>query len=172
MANVSGDRQNLAGNPKEGFFKKNRSLVIMLPILAILVVVVIVVYSGVLGTGSPAAPDSQATQANAAETEATAANEQAKVEVLPQPERIYDSSKKEVASTATKDPFKGPMRLDGILVGEEGNSVAIITAGGGSYIVKVNDLVAGTWKVTGIDSKSVMLESGEKNVTLELVEKN
>lgn len=146
------------------FFKENKSLALMLPLLAVLIIAMIIVYASggkdntTAVSGNPDNPPAAA--------EASIPSDQPKVEVLPQIER-QGQEKAEV--DVTKDPFEAPMKLSGILTDSDGKAMAIIESGGVSYIVQKEGLIGeSTWKVLSIYESSVMLDSNGRSMLLEL----
>lgn len=84
------------------------------------------------------------------------------VEVLPQLERMETEGKLQPF-----DPFAAPPQLVGVLAGG-GEAIAIIEAGGNTYIVKTGELVAGLWKVTEIQRDQAVIVLEETETVLQL----
>jgi type II secretory pathway component GspD/PulD (secretin) len=152
------------------FLKQNKSLTVLLPLLAVLLVVVIIVN---LGGGS----DKPASQGAPSPTPAQGAldaqtGDKPKVEILPKTERVNDpsaGSAEEQAAEPRQDPFKSPMKLTGTFRYSNGTTSAIIEYGGVSYIVRKGEAVGDSlWKVSAITDSRALLESVEQDVTLEL----
>lgn len=90
------------------------------------------------------------------------------VEVLPQQRRYTDPDRDNTWSTYNQftDPFAEPMRLTGVVVGGRGGNMAIIEAGGASYIVSVGDYVDDLWAVYRISRTVVVLRAQNQEVSL------
>lgn len=144
------------------FFRENRSLVVMLPLLAILLVILIIVYSG---GEKPVLSDVPAPSSTPAVD--SIINDKAQVEILPKTEREKESAE---SDSTLQDPFASPMKLRGVLLYQDPDkSLAIIEYGGYSYIVKRNENIGSSaWTVSEIYETSVMLESGGKNELVRL----
>jgi|GEM_PF-369682 len=156
-------RQSGKENVISRFFRENKSLVVMLPLLAVLIVVLIIVYSG---SGSEQEVTSDvATPSQSADTDV---NDRTQVEILPKTERAAEID--EDNSTAVQDPFASPMKLRGLIIySDRDKSKAIIEYGGCSYIAKKDEAIGDSdWTVADIYEKSLMLSSGEKSQLLTL----
>lgn len=148
------------------FFKENKSLTFMLPVLVILMIILIIIYSG---TGDskgnqdvPAASGQETASPVPVDESALAAQPQ--VDVLPQ----FLRSATEGAIEVIKDPFETPIKLKGIVYADS-RSTAILEANGISYIVKEDDVLGeSTWKVAFIENDSITLVSGDESMTLSL----
>lgn len=88
-------------------------------------------------------------------------NEQ--VEVLPRVERMDDEP-----SLKPMDPFAAPPLLVGVLLGGGGDDIAIIEAGGKTFIVKTGEMIAGLWKVAEIHKDRVVISIGGQQTILSL----
>lgn len=146
------------------FIKENKSMAFMLPLLAILIIVVVVVYSGM---GKPKVSSADNSQTPTPESITTPVSDQPSVEVLPQTQRETQDEPSDVEPL--KDPFETPMKLSGVLLYSNNDATAIIESGGVSYIVRKDETIGDTtWKVFGINSNSVMLDSNGKSMLLQL----
>ena len=90
------------------------------------------------------------------------------VEVLPQQKRFTDPDRDNTWPTYNQfiDPFAEPMKLTGVVVGGRGGTMAIIEAGGASYIVSVGDYVDDLWAVYRITRTMVVLRAQNQEVSL------
>lgn len=160
-------------NKLRSFLEKNRTLKFSLPLLVVLGVILIIVYSnqgiGNIFGGSLTAEETLN------EDEIGRLNEKSedKVEVLPNIERSFESQTGEQVAVNSRnnalyDPFQQPMILSGILYDANGKSVAIIETSEKSYVVIEGDNVNTNWEVTEIANSTVVLKSGEKEITLDL----
>lgn len=151
------------------YFKKNKKMVFMLPVLAVLIVVLIITYSGVLGGKKSKPKPIQASES----MPGPEMDGKRQVEVLPQVTRSVEPSKED--SSVLKDPFKSPlanmnMILKGIFENESGLNYAIIEADGTSYVVKTDDTI-GAYKVISVGNGKVLLDSDGKISTLDFTQK-
>lgn len=159
------------------FFKENKSMVFMLPLLAVLIIVVVIVYSNmgkddsnqanVNVTTTPSPTTAAVAQVSPTPTPLAIESTQTepKVDVLPQTERESDEAETKVV----KDPFEAPMKLTGIFRYSDDKAVAIIESGNSSFIVGLNEIIGETsWKVLRIYEKSVTLDSNGNSMLLEL----
>lgn len=147
------------------FFRENKSLTFMLPILVILIIAAIIIN---LSFGN----DKETAKANPSSTEPSNVNSSAidtnqpQVDVLPQIIRADNPENVELQ----KDPFESPMKLTGIIFSSL-KSTAIIEWGGYSYIVETNDNIGNSkWKVTRIENDSITLDNGSESIVLVLTE--
>ena len=155
------------------FFKKNKSAVYLLPLMMVLLVVVIIMYSGGFKDRAVATNGNQNQTTN--NTSSTSENSKGtssenKVEVLPQTERTADDEKENTNTSNPVNPFELPMKLSGVLVGSNGDGVAIIETSQNSYIVREGELINNTWKVSKIEEKGVLLLNGDKEAYIEFSE--
>lgn len=147
------------------FFRENKSLTFMIPILVILIIVAIIINVS-LGNDKETAK----TNSNAASSDSHAPidTNQPQVDVLPQ---IIRSDNTE-AVEQQKDPFESPMKLTGIVYSDI-KSTAIIEWGGYSYIIELNDIVGNSkWRITRIEKDSITLDNGSESIVLVLTEKS
>ncbi len=148
------------------FFKENKSLTFMIPILIILIIVAVII-------NLPSGDDKETVKnepsaTESPNTEAPLDTDQPKVDVLPQ---IIRSDISE-AIEQEKDPFESPMKLVGVVYSNM-KSTAIIEWGGYSYILGLNDTVGNSkWEVARIEKDSITLDNGSENMVLVLTEKN
>jgi hypothetical protein len=153
------------------FFKENKSLAIMLPVLVVLIIAMIIIYSGNgdAGKAEPISSDIAASPTpgvGASSGVGAVPIDQPKVEVLPQVVR-KTASQGDIAST--NDPFEEPMKLSGILTNSRGEAIAIIELAGTSCIVRPDDNIGDTpWKVVSIYESSVMLDFNGESLLLKL----
>lgn len=94
---------------------------------------------------------------------AEADSDHEQVDVLPQVERTDEEE-----TLRPRDPFAAPPKLMGVLLGGEGEDLAIIEAGGNTYISSVGDSVAGLWKLRKIQRDKAILLLGEEETVLYL----
>lgn len=149
------------------FFNKNRSLVVLLPLLAIMIVIVIILYSSNYTVSSSKNQTGNLSASTGNGADIPSGN---KVEVLPQTERAIDKNNEngENQSEKTKNgsdplnPFDKPMKLAGIILGSNGSSVAILETNNSSFVVKEGEFVNKVWKVLKIEEKGVLLINGDK----------
>lgn len=152
---------------KEGFFKKNKSLVFLLPVAAALAVALVVIYSGFLNdkTDRPdKAPMADAATIDTPTTPIFDTKGKLKVEVLPQSTRSEDVPKENQATNT--DPFRGPMYLKGTMINEKGGGFAIIETNGSTYIKKVNEKI-GNFTISSIEDNKIVLDYNGKKMDLE-----
>ncbi len=64
------------------------------------------------------------------------------------------------------DPFGGPMKLTGVVIGGRSGSMAIIESSGTSYIVSEGDYVDDLWAVRLITRGTVILRAHNQEVSL------
>jgi len=158
------------------FFNKNRSLVVLLPLLVVMIIAVIILYS----TGDKPPKNTENYTVSSSKNQngnlsASTGNSDdipsgTKVEVLPQTERTIDQESKNVENQNEKDkngsnslnPFDTPMKLAGIILGNNCSSVAIIETNNNSFVVKEGEFVNKVWKVLRIEEKGVLLINGDK----------
>jgi Tfp pilus assembly protein PilP len=57
------------------------------------------------------------------------------------------------------DPFAGPIKLNGVIVGGQGENAAIIKVGNSTYVVKKGDIVLNYWTVKTITKDFIIIES-------------
>lgn len=148
------------------FFKKNKSLIVLLPVLALGIVAVIILYAK---PGTPKKPVSASTPPKTTVTPEKKNNETAlngnNVEILPQMERV---TKPELpAEGDIRDPFaseKAPpvMTLKGIAFSGD-KSTAVIETEDRAYVVSAGDKVAEQWNVVKIEPQSVTLQDIDGN---------
>lgn len=89
-------------------------------------------------------------------------------EVLPQQIRNNDDRDERSWSTFTPgtDPFGGPMKLTGVVIGGRSGPMAIIESSGTSYIVSEGDYVDDLWAVRQITRETVILRAHNQEVSL------
>lgn len=148
------------------FFRENKSLTFMLPVLVILIIAAIIIN---LSLGN----DKEAAKSNPSSTESSDVNSSAidtnqpQVDVLPQIIRADNPEEVELQ----KDPFESPMNLTGVVLSSL-KSTAIIEWGGYSYIVEINDNIGNSkWKVSRIEKDNVALDNGSESIVLVLTGK-
>lgn len=147
------------------FFKENKSLAVMLPVLVVLIIAMIVIYSG-NGDAGKAEPVTSDIAASPSPGTGTVPVDQPKVEVLPQ---VVRKTASQGESASINDPFEEPMKLSGILTNSRGEAIAIIESAGISYIVRPDDNIGETpWKVVSIYESSVMLDFNGESQLLKL----
>jgi hypothetical protein len=91
------------------------------------------------------------------------------VEVLPQQKRNLENDAESSSWNAFEpvtDPFAGPMKLTGILLGGFNDSMAIIESSGMAYVVSVGDYVDDVWAVREIGREMVILRAHNLEVSL------
>jgi len=66
------------------------------------------------------------------------------------------------------DPFAGPASLKGVIISDDANDLAIIEAGGTSYVVGRGEVIADYWKVERISRNSVYLKADGRDLELHL----
>jgi hypothetical protein len=67
-----------------------------------------------------------------------------------------------------RDPFAGPLKLNGIVFGGRGGDMAIIESGKAVYVVSVGETVDELWVVDAIQEDSVLLSSANQDLELRL----
>lgn len=150
------------------FLKDNRTLMISIPVLIIAVIVALVLYSNMSGSGgldanAPVLPGIIPADMHGNQ-----------VEVLPQTERTTGddgtaiSAKNSASDGLVKNPFDDPVRLTGVLIKEDGESVAILEAGAKTFIVKVGDTLENGMAVVNISLDSVLLDDYGNEIQLSL----
>jgi len=163
------NKLNIYKKAVKDFFKKNRSLVFLLPMLVIMVIVVIALYSS--GNNTSKNTGNYTVSGNKNQTDSLSGSpgkdtnipSGSKVEVLPQTERSADNENEGKKNGSNPvNPFDAPMKLSGILLGSEGGSIAIIETNNSSYIVNEGEFVNNIWKVLKIEEKRVLLVNGDK----------
>lgn len=169
----------MAGNNGSGkksalseFFKKNKSLTVLLPVLLVGVIAVVIIYTSQGNQSKPASagisPTKAAQQANNTNNNNNAGSNLTgpSVEILPKMER---NTKPDVSIDANmKDPFASDepvMRLKGIMLSGE-NSTAIIEAENTALVVCAGDKIGDAWSVVKIEAESVVLKGREGNETV------
>lgn len=173
------DKKNKLDAFKEAitdFFNKNRSLVVLLPLLVVMIIAAIILYSTSdkppkntenYTVSSSKNQNGNLSDSTGSSTDIPMGN---KVEVLPQTERTIDQESKNVENQNEKgknesnslNPFDTPMKLAGIILGNNGSSVAIIETNNSSFVVKEGEFVNKVWKVLRIEEKGVLLINGDK----------
>ena len=135
------------------FFKKYKSMVVLLPVLAAAVIALIILYSD---------SDSKPVSGKQYDVAEAGIAGQA-VEILPQMERI---KKPEAESGLSKrDPFalgELSLTLKGITQYKE-KSTAIIETENRAYVVSAGDIIEDNWTIQRIDTTSVLLKTKEGN---------
>jgi hypothetical protein len=141
-------------NPLSEFIKKNKSMVYLLPILFILIVVVAIMYSKPQNKAKPAVPSSASSQ-NAIDN---TGNQNLKVEVLPQMERVKQPENLDISQV--DDPFEAgesSVYLKGVVLSDN-TGTAIIETDSRAYIVSVGDSFESFWQVEKIEERKVTLK--------------
>jgi hypothetical protein len=89
-------------------------------------------------------------------------------EVLPQQIRAGENSEANSwsAFSAISDPFAGPMKLTGVVIGGIGGPMAIVESSGTAFIVFEGDYVDDLWAVNRITREMVILRSHNQEVSL------
>ncbi|RQD73356.1 MAG: hypothetical protein D5R97_09555 [Candidatus Syntrophonatronum acetioxidans] len=93
------------------------------------------------------------------------------VEFLPSDENDVedvDQEEEDELPERPMDPFAGPASLKGVLMSDDANDLAIIEAGGTSYVVGKGDIIADYWKVERISRNSVYLKANGRDLELHL----
>jgi len=155
---------NAVGNTAfKKFLNENKSLKIMLPVLAVAVIALIVFsVSGGFKNDKKSIPSSQNSEGPLNDIDANLQ----RVEVLPQTIRSNNPGNAEIK----KDPFKDIMKLVGVVYAGD-KSTAIIEWGDYSYIVKVKVKIGDSdWSVSNIERNSVTIVSGNDSIVLDLTE--
>lgn len=141
-------------SPLSEFFKKNKSMVYLLPILFVLIVVVAVMYSKPQNKPKQTVPSSASSQ----NTINNAGDQNLKVEVLPQMERVKQPEKLDISQVG--DPFESgetTLYLKGIVISDD-TDAAIIETDSRAYIVSVGDSIDSYWYVEKIENQKVTLK--------------
>jgi len=92
----------------------------------------------------------------------------ADVEFLPSDENDVDQGEDDELPEKPMDPFASPAILKGVIISDDANDLAIIEAGGTSYVVGKGDVIADYWKVERISRDSVYLKANGKDLELHL----
>ena len=143
------------------FFKENKSLTFMLPLLVILIIAAIIIN---LSSGKSKEATKNEPSASVSETNPPINTSQPDVDVLPKIIRTENNESVE----QQKDPFESPMTLVGVVYSSK-RSTAIIEWGAYSYIVELNDIVGNSeWKVTKIEKDNISLDNGKESIVLTL----
>lgn len=89
-------------------------------------------------------------------------------QVLPQQQRINEDADDQSWAVFQPfvDPFSGPMRLTGVVLGGRGGAMAIIESSGTSYLVSEGDYVDDLWAVRSIYHGLVILRAHNQEVSL------
>ncbi len=140
---------------------QRKALAILLSILVLLLSsgIIFIALRGAART--PSAPDPIPVQTIDINGKLDEADSQ--VEVLPQTERLEREG-----TLQPLDPFASPPMLVGVLLGGGGEDMAIIEAGGNTYITRVGDVVAGLWQVSEIHRDKTIIYMGENKTVLYL----
>ncbi len=141
------------------FFKKNKSMTVLLPLLLIAILFLIIVYSGFLGKSKPAS--AIPSQNNGLPENLTGHT----VEILPQMQRITQPDVS--AQSQSRDPFSSSgtvLVLKGITLSED--NTAIIETENSVHIVSAGDIIEETWNVEEIREDGVVLKGKEGTETL------
>ena len=158
-------KKNTEETALQKFFRENKSLTYMIPLLVILIIVAVIIN---VSSGNDKKTVKTDSKAKPSETSTQIDTNQPQVDVLPQ---IIRSDNTE-AVEQQKDPFESPMKLTGIVYSSL-KSTAIIEWGGYSYIIELNDIVGNSkWKVTRIEKDSITLDNGSESIVLVLTEKS
>lgn len=157
------------------FFEQNKSLRVLLPLLLVMIVVVAIIYVPKLFNNSSNVPASAANTTK--QTQQTEQN--SKVEVLPQTQRVIDESAATEADKATsesaspdKDPFIGPMSYTGYVLNSNGDNIAVLEGNGRTYLVRIGDMLGENTEVQSITGEEVILKYNERTTVLKLEQKN
>jgi hypothetical protein len=148
------------------FLKENRTLTFSIPILLVLVIVVLIVYSNPGGI----IPDKSVP----ASVEGTGAELQGnRVDILPQTERsavegTADSKGGSAGQPVKNDPFSGPLKLVGVVIGGGGKNMAVLESGGRSYVLQKGDVLDNGMSVESISEEEIRLKDGERQVSVKL----
>ncbi len=90
------------------------------------------------------------------------------VEFLPSDENDVGQGEDDELPEKPVDPFASPATLKGVIISDDANDLAIIEAGGTSYVVGKGDVIANYWKVERISRDSVYLKANGRDVELQL----
>lgn len=102
-----------------------------------------------------------ASQVQEASSAAAQVGEKTVAAVLPETTRPLGDNKE------LRDPFSGALALKGVVVGGQGDSLAIIESGKTSFVAGVGTKISGDWTVKEIKTNSVLLEAGDQTMILE-----
>ncbi len=145
-----------------GYIAHNKGLTVLLSVLILLFSAGLIFLS--IPDDAPATSDplpAITTDFNGLPEEADPDSEQ--VEILPQLERMEREG-----ALQPLDPFAAPPMLMGVLLGGGGEDIAIIEAGGNTYITRIGDRVAGLWQVREIHKDKAIIRMGEHETILHL----
>ncbi len=155
------------------FLSENKTLAISVPVLIVLIVVVIIIYSGMGGEKVDKVVPALIENAPAEMTGNP-------VEVLPQTERetgleganqsdiaTDESGQAKGADSSMKNPFSGPIKLTGILLGDD-SSMAVLEFGGKTLIVEEDETLDNGLIVGSISYDKVILKDNDKDIELYL----
>jgi hypothetical protein len=170
MSEYSGKKESKA----QKFFKDNKSLAFMLPVLVVLIIVLLYIYvfSGMFGSeqqvSAPPTTNPTITTPSGESSQMTSNTDVGEriLNLLPIRERALSDSELQ------KDPFRtSQYQLKGIVYSEKGNSCCVISAGGVSYILEKNGEIDDVLKVIEIRKETVTVEEvGGNRVILSLFE--
>lgn len=138
------------------FFRENKSLKVLLPILVVGIIAIIILYSNPDGGAKPASSDLTSQDTNQTGLYGKT------VEVLPQMERITDPG---VSLAQVRDPFSSNVVvpvLKGITLSGEKNT-AIVETENRAYVVCTGDIIGDAWTVEEIDASGVVLKGKDGN---------
>ena len=149
-------------------YGKNKNMLYLLPILVIVIIIAVIAFAK---GGKATLTANNNIQSNTSENgmgesdrnEMT--NTSKRVEVLPQTERKsenQDDDNENSKNNNPVNPFALPMKVTGIMLGKDGQEIAIIESSQSSYIVKTGDVIEDVWKVSKIEENGVTLLNGEK----------
>jgi hypothetical protein len=170
MSEYSGKKESKA----QKFFKENKSLVFMLPVLVVLIIVLLYIYvfSGIFGSkkqvSAPQTTNPAVTTPSKGTSQDTSSSGEGEkiLNLLPIRERTLSDSE------ILKDPFgTSQYQLKGIVYSEKGISCCVISAGGVSYVLEKNGEIEDVLKVVDIKKETVTVEEiGGNRVILSLFE--
>jgi type II secretory pathway component PulC len=146
---IKGRRKNIL----QEFFKTNKSMAVLLPVLVVAVIALVIFYSS---------SDSKPVSGKQNDLTQAGISGQA-VEILPQMERIKKPDTE--SGTGKRDPFISggySLTLKGITLHDE-KSTAIIETENRAYVVSAGDIIEDNWTIQRIDTTSVLLKTKEGN---------
>lgn len=96
------------------------------------------------------------------EGEGEGEGEEADAEMLPQTTRALERE----GNAEVRDPFAGPILLNGLITGGEGGDLAIIETSQATYVVKEGERIDDYWTLKEIGHQKVVLEAGDERFNL------
>lgn len=135
------------------YIKKNKFLSIAVLILIIMIIVLVIVYVNM----TPKIASGINNQPAATTTPTTQTTATANVDVLPQTQRTNETVSTSTVTDSAKNPFAGPVTLKGTVLNNKGGNLAIVEAGGSTFIVAKDETIAEIWTVKKITSGEVIL---------------